>query len=468
MSEYISSNSPQAEITAATMKIKEPSQRPQLLSKTFRFFGSLALMLSCAALTPVDTLATDQVTHLSDCKDINIGGLYVLDKDIVGIKAAACINIHDIENVNLNCRDHSIHSEDLKPNPGVNEPGTFGTFLIKNVRNFSIESCHFATSTINGRVANLTEDTVSISNSSNGTIQKNSFDHHAVYVYKSDNVNFKHNSLTEAIYEQESSHYNLIYSNSFILTPSDSQTYIQGAVAAFILSDGGSNNTISNNIMDGGWDGIITSREDSIAAKGADDGIVLGGESKTTVSNNVISRVYDCGVETSGLISSSIITNNRISSTGICGIGGWWVNSWLNNTVSFNKVDNTSSLFSFYRVINNPDNKSGRGLVPGENIVYFKDNLFLNNLLINQNKTTISPYASFIRMTDSSIKPQNWNRRNNIFQNNNFGTASSLYFEPSDMIEDGGGNICKPSLFSTDNPSLRCTPYQVYLPLILK
>lgn len=97
-----------------------------------------------------------------------------------------------------------------------------------------------------------------------------------------------------------------------------------------------------------------------------------------------ISNVFDCGVETSGVIANAIIANNRISNIGICGIGGWYWNSLSGSSISGNTVEGAPALFQFFRVFGlRPAGFDGLHEMPADSAVLFNDNTFDGNRLVN-------------------------------------------------------------------------------------
>ena len=114
------------------------------------------------------------------------------------------------------------------------------------------------------------------------------------------------------------------------------------ATSGMIFAQYGSGTQVLRNKMDGAWDGHNQ--------RGADDGVILWDERGDVVDGNAISNVYDCGIETLGLIANTALSNNTIQHAGICGIGGWYYNSWRGNRTSGNSADGTLQLFDFNRL----------------------------------------------------------------------------------------------------------------------
>ena len=82
--------------------------------------------------------------------------------------------------------------------------------------------------------------------------------------------------------------------------------------------------------------------------------------------------MWDCDIETMGLVTGSQFTNNQLNNAVSCGIGGWWWSSWRSNVVRNNRVDSSANLMSLYRL-------GGLDTSRGETTVYFDHNTFDSN-----------------------------------------------------------------------------------------
>ncbi|MEK6984483.1 MAG: right-handed parallel beta-helix repeat-containing protein [Nanoarchaeota archaeon] len=373
---------------------------------------------------------------LTSCQEITQSGNYVLDRDLSST-TGTCLNVHDTNDVYINCNGHSITS-------GISDVAINTDVTINNIRNFKLNECTLKTT--GGRVTALL-----VSYSDKGVISRNRL--HATKVFKSSNIQIKDNYI-ETYYQQEYSSGNIIENNDV----SYAQSFDPGGL---IISIFGSNNKIINNRIDGRSDG------DLLKQIGADDGIVLGDETEDIIQNNLIKNHYDCGIETLGFISKTQISNNNIKNNGLCGIGGWYWNSWKDNLVSQNIIEDSPHLFNFALTYGlRPRGWDTERVMPQDEYRFFKDNIFSNNKFINPKRVSnTDPTSSFFNLQYFGGLSQLSGERvltqnelilgNNIFTNNDFGiTLPAPYLKPESMIVDGGGNIC--SQPTEANYPLRC------------
>src|SRR2546430_798307 len=157
------------------------------------------------------------------------------------------------------------------------------------------------------------------------------------------------------------------------------------------------------------------------------------------LEGNSFSNVYDCGVETLGLLADSVISNNVVQNAGICGIGGWYWNSWRGNRVTGNAVDASLQLFLFNRYGGlwpagfDPEKK-----MPADAAIEFHDNVFEQNSFTDPQSTlpssSIPVYAGML-YTPSTVffppvpgsrepGPGDFQLLNNVFRGNRFGTGT--------------------------------------------
>lgn len=381
-----------------------------------------------------------EAIHLTSCQEITKPGNYVLDQDINNNSNSACIKIHDSSDVNLDCNNHGITSIDSLHNES--NPGH--TIAVDNVNGFSIKSCKLLTS----NETSATFSIVGISNSRNGVISSSIIENHRVNVINSTSISFANNTLNGSSYGLSQTSNSVIDNNKFML--SNPNLIHKLSKGAFLILQHGSNNQVINNLFNGQSDGVL---EHQI---GVDDAILLGNEYNQpelsdVIKNNTILNVWDCAIETLGLVQSSTIDNNKIDNAGLCGIGGWWVNSWIGNVVTNNIINNTPSMFVLYL--------SPRDNLP-QSTIYFKDNVFRNNKLTNQ-KDAINKQPTLMDFI-ANVPQDRLLASNNIISENDFGLTNAPLFRPEGMIVDGGNNICKQG----DNKdfSLKCigeTPSQV-------
>ncbi len=352
---------------------------------------------------------------VSTCGEITSGGNYTLTQDLSSDQNT-CIQIHDTNNVNLNCNGHSITSTQ--------------NIEVANVQNLTIRNCVLEGSN-NGA---YTVGALYIGDSHSGVIQNNTLRNIQLVFAATDNMQLTDNHLSDSFLTSYNSFGNHIINNSIINGPS---TQI-----AVILLLHGHDNIISGNYINGGWDGVNHASNGDYA--GADDGIVLEGESEDTISDNNILNNWDCGFETTDLIQNLRITNNHITNSGYCGIGAWHWSSWLNNIVDNNIVDRAPYLFVFFRT----HAQSRPNFDPNEPI-YFKNNQFTNNSFTNQtSQSYVGPtqqYSSFFDLLTmpSEVSPSVLQLGDNLFQNNDFGiNIPGPLLIPASIFVDGGGNRC--------------------------
>jgi len=365
---------------------------------------------------------------LTSCQEITQSGNYILDRDIVSSIASPgnfikpCLNIHDTINVHINCEGRSITAQHV--------------MVIANVGDFSIKNCNLKEQGINTLTFEILE-------ANNGLITNNNFGDFIVSVFKSSNIRVV-NNIFRSVYTQQYSNNNAIENNIF--NPAQILEW-----SAIVTSTFGSNNQIIKNRIDGRSDQIF--RGGGLISRGADDGIVLNDEKGDIIQENFIENNYDCGIETSGFISDTSINKNTIINSGVCGIGGWYGNSWKGNIVSKNIVDDAPIMFRFDRawgIMPTP---------PTAEHIYFQDNIFSDNKFINPKLTPatgrlMSVYINMHNLESVVINPDitpgerritsnDYSLNNNIFTNNDFGTTLlAPYLKPESMIVDGGGNIC--------------------------
>jgi hypothetical protein len=85
-------------------------------------------------------------------------------------------------------------------------------------------------------------------------------------------------------------------------------------------------------MIDGKWDGIIHPGGPPNQV-GADDGITVNDEHDDFILNNVISNVWDAGIETIGPIANTAILDNQITHASGNGIGAYYGTNWTKGTI---------------------------------------------------------------------------------------------------------------------------------------
>lgn len=386
----------------------------------------------------------DQPIILSSCGEITKSGRYVLQQDVVGNPSETCFSIHDTNNVKIDCKKHLVRSA--------------LAFWFTKVKDYSLENCAIEGFDHNNLVLKVVE-------SGSGVIQHNSFGKlfSIIDVQQSDELTFADNKVF-GIYQQYYSTKSVIERNQFELP------LINGAppfVAGLINSEKGSDNRIRLNITDGKAEGDLNKKI------GADDGIIIDNESLDNISENTIINNWDCGIETSGVITNTRIADNTIKNAGLCGIGGWYGSSLQGNTIADNHIEDTLYMFYFYRQWGLlPESFDQLKRLPAEQKIYFSDNRFTGNKFITPQSKKGS--VSTVDSSFFSVKPPvnlgnfvgervpteaDFVTKNNFFANNDFGVVTNTpYFNPPTMAVDGGGNRCKPlgSGFTPFNQPLVC------------
>jgi hypothetical protein len=357
---------------------------------------------------------------LSMCQEITKPGSYTLAADLHA-DGSACISIHDTHDVTLDCAHHRIRGDE--------------GLRIHTVRTFSVENCTIESTSLKA---------IMITDSSDGRIVRNTIGKYHTEVQNSSRLYINANQF-KSTYAQYYTNDSEISNNEFDVTVDKSYTVLPGA----IISAFGTRNIVASNIVDGHAGGDFSDQT------GSDDGIVIAQESGDKVHDNTLKNFFDCGIETTGVITNTDFARNKISNAGYCGIGGWYGSSWIGNTVTGNTVDTTPMLFYFTRIYGlMPQGADERHLMPEERAVYFKDNVFTKNVLRDAKKSATVPSRSGvfnISLPDTltsngshDVRPtqEQMVTGNNRFKDNDFGTAMPLFIMPAPMVVDDGGNIC--------------------------
>jgi len=398
-------------------------------------FVALGLM----AIARIPAHADPPATPITNCMEIKQSGTYAMTSDIASAPGS-CLNIHDAQNIVINCNSHSITSSNANTLVNVNNVSgisfTGCTFVLTgyensfvmtvnnsqafsytsgSIRNDSAASPNSARMALSvGGITNLTlsgntiRGMVLASGVNGGTISQNIISDDGLYLNAGRNV---------------------VISQNTVKGPTTQ-------VAEYGLSSyGGSNNQITNNIVLGGWNGQGPDFHNEYNDVGFDDGINVGvNETGTLIANNTLSDNWDAGIETEGLVSNLTIRNNSITNSATCAIGSWIYTSWQGNVVSGNTASRTPELFEFH-IESDPS-------VPRPSAFYFQNNTFSNNVLesvLYPGRFRIGAASNFDLGTLTALAAAN-----NTLTGNNFGPSlSPAYFNPASMIVDGGGNICQ-------------------------
>ncbi len=359
---------------------------------------------------------------LSACQTISKPGEYRLAKDLSVDTTRHCLTIQDVSDVIFDCQGHTvtidiINNDQLSPTSAVH---------VSNVSNFSIANCKFKT--INDEKKRSIW--MSIENIHKGTLRNLMLETTAqnagtwIDISNSDRLTIEQNTLKSDL-QIRGSHDTLIQQNII------SSAYSEGMTPALIIfGPDGHHNTISGNHLMG--------PENPVWYKTLDDGVIIQHEHDDVVRDNIITGNFDCGIETDGLVENSVFDHNMISNSTICGIGGWYWNSWKGNTISNNIIDASLDAFRL--------NYYG-GISPKVEKIYFQNNTFTNNIFLNP---LLQTYQTNIDMTsrsevkgeDRAVTEADFIRGNNRFKDNDFGASAKLFLEPTSIFVDDGGNRC--------------------------
>jgi len=362
------------------------------------------------------TVVSSTGTTIAACGSIANSGTFSVTADLSNA-AGPCLDIHDARNVTLDCGGHAVGGS-----PALN---------MSNVDGFSVTNCKFA-STAQYYVAFLIQV-------SNGLFQHDTFGTQVVNVVEATDVRFDQNTF-EGGYQQGYAVRVTLSSNSLVNTTGAPD-------AAMILSQFGSNNKITGNVIDGKWVGSGQGQ--------ADDGIGINDESSDTVSGNSIANVFDCGIETSGVVADTIFSDNTIRRTGFCGIGGWYWNSLRGCTISGNTIDTVPAAFEFFRIFGlRPAGFDSLHKLPADTAVYFSENVFDGNRIINPQGRSLIPVYTHMGYNgavsdipgERAATDSDFVLTNDTFRNDDFGHSvpAPSFGSPvvAGIIVDGGGNVC--------------------------
>jgi parallel beta-helix repeat protein len=215
-------------------------------------------------------------------------------------------------------------------------------------------------------------------------------------VSNSTNVTFEHNAL--ATIDVVGGGSNLITQNT----------------ASVITLHGSNGNQVSENVLDGGYDG-------NWGQVGQDDGILLIDEANDTIQDNTIRNYYDAGIEGVDAVANTRIENNTIVNAAFAGIGAYWCTSWTGNTIRGNGVTRSPRLmFSNFSVGPPCRNLSTVGAFTNNQIV---GNRFSSPTYFAQPINSLYLNFGAMPMKASSVT-------NNLVQDNDLGTAPGPFTNP--------------------------------------
>jgi hypothetical protein len=392
---------------------------PQVAGTVHVIAASHADPSKTAAATVTVTAVQVTGSSISACGTIAGPGTFAVTADMSSA-TAPCLDIHDTRNVTIDCGGHTVGGS-----PALN---------MSNVDGFSITNCKFA-STSQYYVVLATQV-------KNGLFQHDTFGTQVVNMVQPSDVRVDQNTFDTG-YQQNYAQRVTISANTLVNTTGAPD-------AAMILSQFGSHNQITGNVIDGKWIGSGQGQ--------ADDGIGISDESFDTVSGNTISNVFDCGIETSGVVASATFSNNTIINTGFCGIGGWYWSSLRGSTISGNTANNVLRLFDFFRIFGlRPAGFDSLHLLPADTGIDFTDNVFDGNRVVDDAaQKSPSLFYLYVHLNyfggvsdipgERPATDADFVLTNNTFRNNDFGHSVSAPFFGTPVVPgiviDGGGNLC--------------------------
>jgi parallel beta-helix repeat protein len=196
-----------------------------------------------------------------------------------------------------------------------------------------------------------------------------------------------------------------------------------------VYLQGGSNNQVLQNTVNGFYDGGPTQN-------GLDDCIMLQNEVGDRIQGNTLMNSFDTGVESIDSLANTTIADNTMTNIGTAGIGAYWCTNWANNVVRNNSVSGSPGLlFATY----------SQGLVCGSQIAAagFSGNQIIGNRFRN-------PAAGYRSVVPVVLPAPRMNVyfapgtpvMSNLLQGNDFGSEEGPELTPLAGFTDGGGNVC--------------------------
>lgn len=317
--------------------------------------------------TPTPTSPTEPVL-LTGCTSLRSGTYFAASDLCTGMSTLTILE----SNVTLDCRNHHILSN-LYVTPGLSHVSIMNCVLV-------------------GEIDNLTD-------MSNFTI--------------SNSVLPKGMSFTNATGLRVDA--NTL--SSTLRTASPAQVWVLG----------GTNVTITNNLIDGNYHGSDRSGAGGDAqANAVDDGIVLADVTSATVSGNTISHVFDAGIEGINSVQNAVITNNTVTAM-VAGVSSYHCTAWSNNTIAGNTISGTNSGIIFVFSV---DDGCAKDAAPLPTTGVFTNNIIDGNTVMNGFLLGINI------MFDVTASVSG-----NIVRNNRF-PGQGISLTPLAGFLNGGGNTC--------------------------
>ena len=352
---------------------------------------------------PSSQITTSVSLQIDSCRTISAAGEYSLSGDLTNIKSEPCIKIQNVNNVSLNCQNHTITSKDENYN-----------IYVKGSSNFKINNCKLTSSVL--LPSESTQHVLRIEDSKQGEISNSTVGGNYATISGSSFVTGRNNTFNTQF---------IVYKSNNVTLKDNSFNFAGGAVTIAFYE--GSSNSLISNVLDGKSDGIFENKN------GTDDVVFLDNENDDLIQGNTLRNAYECAIEFNRVAGVKII-GNKVNNTGLSFLCGWHYVSAQGTTVRDNVVNNSPSLFWFFRE---------RALRSNEQYVYFQNNVFENNKLINPKTGTGFSFAAMIDFNRLIVPSQNYIIGNNILRNNDFTKlVGSLRLAPGNIVTDGGGNIC--------------------------
>lgn len=211
--------------------------------------------------------------------------------------------------------------------------------------------------------------------------------------------------------------------NTVVITTSDLPSGIR-------VQDGGSNQVIGNSV-DGGYPGGPT-------RVGTDDGIIVQNETNDVIQGNVLSNVWDIGIEGVATVFNSMISGNTITNAGAAGIGSAWCTSWSGNIVSNNRVALAPEFATLSYGTGAP---CGGGTSPSP---MFVNNQINGNVVAQIGSGTGHAFIAVGIDTGGSVS-------GNSLEGNDFSMLPAPRLVPLSGFADKGGNLCGPPIAGYSN-----------------
>ncbi len=346
-------------------------------------------------------------TVIASCSAISVPGSYSLAADLTSPGPNPCVTI-SASDVTVDCGGHQLSS-----------------LFVDRANNVTISHC-----SIGGTVAVPASGggLLAISKASQVIVSNCELD--AVNVTAGQHVTFDRDHVIDQ--DSQSVAAIRVSASSFVTV---SNSAIDHFVTYGIAFDGGHDNVVTNDIIDGALPG-------SAAGGDRDDGVSLDTEQHDTIAHNTIMNVPDAGIEGVNSVTDTTIEGNTMQGIGFAGVGSYYETSWHRDTIRGNQVSDSKLLLEFENLPNLGTTNTSRLTDIG-----FADNVIENNvsrvtgLAAITGVNTICAIIHF-EQNQSPVLPIVVG--NNVIRGNDFG-GEEIAVAPSSAFIDGGGNSCAPS-----------------------